>query len=323
MRAVVRRAVRLIGPRLYVMIETELWPNILEELHSKGVPVILANGRISDPSFKNYKRIRFIMKRILGCVDRFCMQSGADAERIERLGVPRDKICVTGNMKFDGQSLPSGPRAFGREYLGFAEDDEVIIAGSTHFPEERQLIDVYRQLREKRKRLKLILAPRHVERTDALRIYIEKSGLAYRLFSDILEQGGNEPGGRDVLLVDTIGHLRELYSAADVVFIGGSLAKKGGQNPIEAASREKPVVFGPNMSNFREVADIFLQNKAALRVKDAIQLKTVMEELLGDPALKNRMGENARRVIEENSGAVERTMGVIGKYLSSSEFGAA
>ncbi|MFH1552779.1 MAG: 3-deoxy-D-manno-octulosonic acid transferase [Candidatus Omnitrophota bacterium] len=312
-RYVVSRVVRLLNPRLYVMIETELWPNLLEELNSREIPVILANGRISDNSFANYKRIRFIMRRILGCIDCFCMQSGKDAERIGELGAPLGSIFVTGNMKFDERTPLADAGGIGKEDLGFSPDDEVIVAGSTHFPEEGGIIDIYKRLRAKKDNLKLVLAPRHVERTDAIRIYIEKSDLKYLRFSDVLKGAPDEKC--DILLVDTIGHLKDLYSVATVVFVGGSLAKKGGQNPIEAARWEKTIVFGPHMFNFREVSDIFLESKAAAHVKDFHELEKVLGELLEDPEARKGMAENARKVIEANSGTIDKTVDKIAEYL--------
>jgi len=313
--AVVARVVRLINPRLYMMMETELWPNLLEELHSKSIPVVLANGRISDASFANYRRIRVITKYILRCIDRFCMRSEQDAKRIEQLGAPADKVFVTGNVKFDTGGVSCDDGKIDKKCLGFDPGDEIIVAGSTHSPEEQAIITVYGELRKKQDNLKLVLAPRHVERAPAVIKLIETAGLECRRFSDVTEGEQPERGKYDVLLVDTIGHLKDLYSVATLVFIGGSLAKKGGQNPIEAARWEKTVIFGPHMSNFREVAEVFLENKAAVRVNDVREFRETLAGLLADPEKKKCIAENARRVIEENTGAVSRTVKQIEQYL--------
>jgi 3-deoxy-D-manno-octulosonic-acid transferase len=312
---VVARVVRLINPRLYIMMETELWPNLLEELHLKGIPVVLANGRISDASFANYRRIRVITKHILRCIDRFCMRSERDAKRIEQLGAPADKVSVTGNVKFDPGGVSCDDGKIDKKCLGFDPGDEIIVAGSTHSPEEQAIITVYGELRKKQDNLKLVLAPRHVERASAVIKLAENAGLKCRRFSDVI--GGEQPEREkyDVLLVDTIGHLKDLYSVATLVFIGGSLAKKGGQNPIEAARWEKTVIFGPHMSNFREVAEVFLENKAAVRVNDVREFRETLAGFLADPEKKKRIAENARRVIEENAGAVSRTVKQIEQYL--------
>jgi 3-deoxy-D-manno-octulosonic-acid transferase len=311
---VVRRAVRLIDPRLFVMIETELWPNLLEELHGSDVPVVLVNGRISDGSFRNYSRIGFITRRIIGNISLFCMQSGLDAERIKRLGASPEKVHVTGNIKFDTAGAADRP-GLKKEDLGFSGDDRLIVAGSTHYPEEGLVIDTFKELRRAGAGLRLVLAPRHVERIDAIKIYIENTGLSYRLFSGIVSGEDDKRAGGDILLVDTIGHLKDIYNAATLVFIGGSLARRGGQNPIEPARWGKAVIFGPHMSNFREVADIFTKGEAAVRVKDRTELKSVMEGLLRDRDRRRKMELNAARIMEENGGAVERTVERIAPFV--------
>ncbi len=310
MRMVTARVVRLLKPRLYVMVETELWPNLLEELYSKDVPVVIANGRISDGSFENYKKIRFVTRRILKGISCFCMQSDRDAERIQELGASSEKVFVTGNMKFDEKDPVPFDAVPGRERWGFNANDEIVVAGSTHCPEENEIIDIYKDLKADRKNLKLVLAPRHIERAEAIKIHVEKEGLKCRCLS-----GSAEDTGYDVLLVDTIGHLKDIYGIATVVFIGGSLVKKGGQNPIEAARWGKAVVFGPHMFNFREVSDIFLEHNAAFRVKDKRHLKDLTEELLNDPEKRDRAAEGARKVIEENTGAVSVTIEKVEEYL--------
>lgn len=313
MTAVVNKVVKKISPRLYIMVETELWPNLLEELSLRKVPVILANGRISDRSFRNYMKIRPLMRRILGCVDVCCMQTERDAARIKELGAAASKLNVTGNMKFDDERANGKEVMLDKSYFGFTPGSEVIVAGSTHFPEENAIIDIYSRILPRKPGLKLIIAPRHVERTEAIAIYIEKAALRYARFSEIA--AGKKPEGVDIILVDTIGHLKNIYGVAEVVFIGGSLIKKGGQNPIEAASHGKAVVFGPNMFNFKEVAAMFVEGEAAIKVKDEAELGMTLAELLNDPARRAKMGASAMRVIQENTGAVSRTADVIAKYI--------
>ena len=312
---IVRRVVRLIDPCLYVMIETELWPNLLTELRSKNIPVALVNGRISENSFKNYRKIRSVMKRIFLSIDSFCMQSSRDAERIKSIGASSDKVSVTGNMKFDPAVVSSGSCRFTKEALGFGSGDMVLVAGSTHYPEEEFVMDAFRKLKVSYLGLRLVLAPRHIERTEALISDIAGSGVKYKKISDILSEKDKAPGA-DIVFVDTIGHLRDLYSVASVVFIGGSLIKKGGQNPIEAAVWGKPVVFGPYMSNFHEVANIFLEAGAAVCVKSREELTDELGRLLGDLSEREDMSLKALKVIEMNSGAMEKTVEEIGKYIS-------
>ncbi|MDP8298642.1 MAG: 3-deoxy-D-manno-octulosonic acid transferase [Candidatus Tantalella remota] len=310
---IVSRTVRDVDPRLYVMIETELWPNLMEELSAREVPAVLVNGRISNSSFRNYKKIRFFTRRILRCLDRLCMQSEVDLERVKELGALEDKVFVTGNMKFDG-AVQGSSEKISPAKLGLNGQDPVIVAGSTHFPEEQLVVDIYRDLKNSIGALKLVIAPRHIERAEAIKIYVEKESLSCRRFSEISENPG-EAGQFDVLLVDTIGHLKDIYGLATVVFIGGSMVRKGGQNPIEAACWGKPVVFGPNMFNFREVSEIFLQNGAAVKVDDNKQLKDELKELLEDAGKREEMSKKAMNVIEENSGTIERTMERIREYI--------
>ncbi len=274
------------------------------------MPVILVNGRISDKSFSGYSRIKFFTKKILSHIDCFCMQTNEDAERIKRLGAVADKIFITGSVKFDEKTLVDEPGLFSRRDLGLKDSDDVIVAGSTHFPEEKVVVDVYEES------IKLIIAPRHIERINEIRQYIEKKGISYCLFSDILK--GNKQGDYGIILVDTIGHLKDIYSTADVVFIGGSLAKKGGQNPIEAARYAKAVVFGPHMFNFRVIADEFLKNGAAIQVKNEFEFKETLKELLSDSEKRKKMALKAIEVIEKNSGALDRTIEKIKEYVDFS-----
>lgn len=311
--AVVSRVVKKIDPRLYVMVETELWPNLLEEFRKNKVPVALVNGRISDRSFGGYMKVKPIMERILRGIGCFCMQTERDAERIKRLGADERAVKVTGNMKFDADTALENKAQLDKAYFGFPEDAEVLVAGSTHFPEENMIIDLYNRIRAERPGLKLVMAPRHVERADAVAIYIGKSGRRYMRFSDVVK--GVKPENVDIVLVDTIGHLKNIYGMATVVFVGGSIAKRGGQNPIEAASRGKPVIFGPNMFNFRQVAGMFLEAGAAVQVKDVQALGPAIRVLLDDKAKRDTMSAAALRVIRESSGAVARTAEMMGKYI--------
>lgn len=311
---VVSGVVKRVNPRMYVMIETELWPNLLLELSKKGVPVVLANGRISDRSFGNYKKVKFITKRLFGCVNLVCAQSGRDAERAVELGAKRENVVITGSMKFD-DSGSARAEVYSRSSLGFGDKGDLLVAGSTHYPEERKIIAVYKKLREKGRDLGLVIAPRHVERAQAIAHYLRENGLSFSTFSALSGRTDKGGSGVDVLLVDTIGHLKDIYGAASLIFIGGSLAKKGGQNPIEGARLGKTVIFGPDMSNFREVASILVDNDSGIMVKDDKELFTVIDRLLSDDIKRARIGENAKRIVSQNSGALERTVGRMRVFL--------
>ncbi len=312
---VVNRAVRLIDPQAYIMIETEIWPNLLGALTKKNIPAIIVNGRISDNSFKNYRKIKFVTRRIFKNITCFCMQSERDVRRIKELGADPTATCVTGNMKFDGKVPRLEEKALSRGKLGFNDETRVLVAGSTHFPEEQMIVDVYKDLRQNNQNLRIILVPRHVKRCPSINAMIEKNGLKAHNFSDYLNENVRFAEDIDVLLVDTIGHLKDIYAVADVVFIGGSLTPKGGQNPIEPAMWGKPVVFGPEMFNFRKVADIFIENSAAICAKNPKELKHAVEMLLKDPDKRAKIAENALKVISQNSGAMERTLDKLEKYI--------
>ncbi len=310
-RSVVRKVLKAVDPSAYVIIETELWPNMLEEASAMGIPVILANGRISDRSFAGYKKLGFITRKMLSCFSTLCVQTPRDAGKLRELGCGTHKIRVTGNIKFDGAiSSVKDPEVEKTERF-FASGKKVIVAGSTHFPEESGIIDEFVRFSGASRGMKLIIAPRHVERKEAIKVYVESSGLKCCFFSELSGEKCHEMSSADVMIVDTIGHLKDLYSLADVVFIGGSMVKKGGQNPIEAARWGKAIVFGPDMSNFSEVARDFVGGGAALVANDFKRLGGIIEDLMANDAKRLKMGKASGEVIEKNSGAVDRTVEAI------------
>jgi 3-deoxy-D-manno-octulosonic-acid transferase len=243
------------------------------------------------------------------------MQSHLDAFRIKELGADPEKVFVTGNLKFDELSTKNGAVTFSETKLGFSKTDNIIVAGSTHYPEENMIIDIFKRLKEKEKALKLILAPRHIERTGAIRVYCDRAGIKYERLSRILQPGVLSVKNADMILVDTIGHLKDLYRLASIVFIGGSIADKGGQNPIEAAVWGKPVIYGPNMNNFRQVSGLFLDKDAACRVKDEKELEIILADLVNNPLRREEISRNAGKVISENTGAIDRTIDKIERFL--------
>lgn len=304
---IVSNVLEKISPRIFLMIETEVWPNLLTALEKRGIPVVLVNGRISDNSFRNYRKIGFIMRAIFSKISLCCMQTEVDKKRIVELGVSEDRVKVAGNMKFDSDDITNTEFNLTKEALGFDGKSKVLVAGSTHHPEEKIIIDTYLRLKEKHKELKLVIAPRHIERATAIGIYLESKGLTYCRYSDMLK-AVEVPAGMEVLMVDTIGHLKNIYAVSTIIFAGGSLVPKGGQNPIEGASLGKAVVFGAHMFNFREVSQIFLENNAAVKVKDNDELFVVLDDLLGNDVKRETLGSNAARVVRSNMGAIEKTM---------------
>lgn len=314
---IVKRVINQIDPCLLIIVETEIWPNLIFYLFKKGIPIAMVNGRVSDRSFKGYRRIRFLLKPILNKIDLFCVQSKVDSDRLIHLGVSANKIRITGNMKFDvvdyapafrQEEIPEIDYEDYRLRMGLAAKDKLLIAGSTHPGEEDRVLGVYKKLLNDYPFLRLILAPRHPERSRD----IEKAAVTYGFnparISQLKSQTDNETNVQTVFILDTIGQLRSFYSIADIVFVGGSLVKVGGHNILEPAYFERPILFGPYMFNFRDIAGIFLKNKAAVLVQDANQLYKAVASLLKDPGKANELGKKARAIILENRGAADRNL---------------
>ena len=294
----IRRAVSRLRPTALVVLETEIWPHLLRENHRQGAVTMMAAGRISDRSYPRYRLIRPFMKRVLREIDVFCMQSPLYAERIESLGAPRDRILVTGSMKFD-----AAPEA--RESLGLVPSGrKVLIAGSTLSPEESILLDAAERLRADFPELYLVLAPRHPPRFEEAFELARSRGHRVVRRSDDDAPNANA----DVLILDSLGELARLYRDADVVFVGGSLATWGGHNIIEPAAFGRPVLFGPHMSNFQDTAQIFLDADAAVQVADEASLESELRRLLSDAGERAALGARAERVIEDHRGATARTV---------------
>ncbi len=298
----VRRVVARMRPLALVVMETELWPHLLRECHRAGAVTMIANGRISDGSFPRYEAIAGVMKHYLEQVDMFCMQDELYAERIAILGAPASKIKRTGSLKFD--ALPQASSHDGRV---LPDGRRILVGGSTLAGEEEALLSIFESLRKDYPDLFLVIAPRHAPRFDD--VYELARGrdlrIARRSTPDAM------PADTDVLILDTLGELASLYREADYVFVGGSLANEGGHNIIEPASEGKPVLFGPHMQNFADIARSFLEAEAVLQVEDAAALEAALRDLIESPDRARILGERARRVVEEQRGASERTVNVL------------
>ncbi len=301
---VVERFIALIRPRAYITAETEIWPNIMSAMKRHSVPVAVVNGRISDRTFKRYSLVRGLLRPVLQGVDLFCMQTPVDRERITTLGARPEKVRVAGNVKFD-IALSADEDLWQR--LGLPAGDPLWVAGSTHPGEEEIVLRVFTALKQDFPQLRLVLAPRHVERSDEVADLAARHGLSVTRLSRILD-GQERLSSHPVLLVDTIGHLRSLYSFASVVFVGKSLAGKGGQNIIEPAGFAKPVAVGPHMENFRDVLKAFLDDQAVCVVRDEQELLDVLRQWLIDPQQSKALGEKALGVVRRHQGAAGRTL---------------
>jgi 3-deoxy-D-manno-octulosonic-acid transferase len=307
----VRRALGAVRPRFFVGMETELWPNFLRALARGGVPSMIANGRISDRSFRRYRRVRWLMARVLGQVSCFAMQSDEDARRIIALGAPAERVVVTGNLKTDLAPDP-GPTVW-ETLLGLAPDDLLWIAGSTHRGEEALVLDAFARLRRRFPALRLLLAPRHPERVQEVEQLVAERGLAPLRRSALPSPGSRET----VFVLDTIGELADLYRAAAVVFVGGSLVPTGGHNMLEPALRRRPALYGPHTENFRESAELLEAAGGAVVVKDAAALESELERLLADPGLCRLMGEAGFAAVTVRQGALGRTLALIERLAAS------
>ncbi len=316
---VTRRAINFVNPRLFIIAETEIWPNLIINLAKKDIPVVLVNGRISRGSFRGYKIIRLFLKKIFQSFSLFCMQTKEDAQRIIELGADEKKVKVTGNMKFDIRYPVSSIQY---PDLGLSKDEQLFIAGSTHYGEEKIILQVYKELIESHPSLRLLIAPRHIERVQKIERLVSEFGFKSqrisqldlnerRTRSDLAYAKASRHRQRPILILNTIGQLKSLYAFADIVFIGGSLIPHGGQNPIEPAVFSKPIIFGPYMSNFSNIVEVFLNKKAAIMVKDIRQLKNTCIRLLNEPVLRKELGNRAKELVQENKGASLKNMELI------------
>jgi len=313
---IVRGVLKRINPCLFIIAETELWPNLITCLDKLQVPVVTVNGRISDSSYGGYRLIKFFIRPILRTVKQFCVQSDLDAWRLESLGVDKQRIQVTGNVKFDINLDPIAELKVltYRQKLWLGQSDKLLVCGSTHPQEEGLIFAAYKKLLLAFPKLKLLIAPRHPERSEKISRLAVANGFMPVFISSI---SGACPSciNRAVFILDTIGELLNYYAAADMVFVGGSLVKQGGHNILEPASLKKPVIFGPYMFNFREISALFLANQAALMAGDSQELADKVKEILNSNLLAKGLGQRAYELIIKNRGATSKNIQVI-KQLS-------
>jgi 3-deoxy-D-manno-octulosonic-acid transferase len=309
---IVNSVLERIQPSLFVIAETEFWPNMICALYRRRVPVIVVNGRISDRSVAGYSRIRWLIAPLLRKVTLFCMQTQADAQRIISLGADPGSVKVTGNMKFDQRAAVSlEHRERLQKQLNIGPDEKLLVAGSTHPGEEDHVVSAYLKIISQYPFVRLIIAPRHPERAADLEKTIRRYGLEPVRISGLKTSA---PPGRCVFILDTIGVLVSYYSLADVVFVGGSLVKHGGQNFLEPAFLGKPVILGPHLFNFRDIARQFLDQRAAIMVRSADELSMAVSTLLTDKTQADALVQRAQELIRRNQGATERNAAYIKEY---------
>jgi 3-deoxy-D-manno-octulosonic-acid transferase len=310
---IVRRTLNLVKPRLFVMMETEIWPNLLRLCRERGVKTLMINGRISSRSYPRYRLVRPLFRRVLADVDRFCMQSEESARRIIDLGAEPSKVTVTGSLKFDSLEMPSStphgrPRERVLRFFRIAPHRPVIVAGSTMRGEEAAVLRAFVRIKASAPGALAILAPRQPERFGEVERLCRDAGLTTLRRSELPIDV--EPRA-DVVVLDSIGELARIYQIATAVFVGGSLVDHGGHNILEPAVVGKPILFGPHMQNFKEIADTFLANGAALQIQSDGELEEALLTLLTDPVRRARLGAAARALVEANRGAKQKTLAVI------------
>jgi 3-deoxy-D-manno-octulosonic-acid transferase len=313
----VNRTLRIVNPRLFIMMETEIWPNLLRACRRRGVKTMLVNGRISSRSFPRYMMARAFFRQVLANVDRFVMQSQLSAKRIIDMGADPARVMVTGSLKFESVEPPaavSAGRGEGRvlRYFRMSPDRLVVMAASIKKGEEAPVLRAFAAVRRQHPHALLVMAPRKVERFDEAEAMARGEGYRVQRRTDLPVDA--EPRA-DVVILDTVGELSQLYQIATVVFVGGSLVDTGGQNILEPAVHSKPIVFGPYMQNFAEIAEAFVAAQAAVQVRDESHFIDAIVRLSGDSVERARLGAAARALVEANRGSTPRTLEAIESLL--------
>jgi 3-deoxy-D-manno-octulosonic-acid transferase len=298
----VRRCFLNLEPSMVVFVETDIWPGFMAELRRRGIPSFLINARLSPSSFKRYGQAKRLFSPALNTFSRLYPQSASDAELLRKLGVNQDKLAEPGNLKFDAARMSGRSANLEqlRAKLTIQEGERVLVAGSTHEGEEVILGAVFAQLRQSLPGLKLLVAPRHPHRAEEVRRVFLRDPLQVVFFSSLPQERF------DVAVVDEFGVLGSLYEFGDIAYVGGSLVPKGGQNPVEPAAVGKPVLFGPDMRDFSEVADLMLKEGGAIRVKTAEELTAKALRLLSDRGLSARLGARNKALVERHSGTTSK-----------------
>ncbi len=307
-----RRAVRAIKPSLLVLEYTEIWPNLIRAVHASGARIALTNGRFSATHLGRYRALFAAIGNPLAEVDLFLMREQDEAERVLSLGAARDRVIVTGNTKFDALvPLAEAPddRSL-RNALGITEAQRVWIAGSTHEGEEQSLLQVFGRLVKDFPDLRMVIAPRYIDRAPRVAALARDAGFHVALRSE------GDPKGAQVVILDTIGELARAYRLATLVFVGGSFTTRGGQNILEPAAQGRPVLFGPHMENFHDSVQV-LVGRGGIQVNDADHLHRVISDLLSRPDTLSSLGELARLAVRQVSGASSRNVEHLSKLLGT------
>jgi len=313
---IVKKALRIIRPRIFIAVETEIWPNLFRFLSKNNVPIVIINGRISDKAFKRYKMIRPLMRKFL---DKCCyigVQNEFYKRRFQYLGASKEKVVVSGNMKFDG--LKVDHQAIIEKKVNYTnwikkENNLIFIAASTHHPEEELILDVYRDILRLEQKVNLIIAPRHPERVPSIeKVACDKGFIPVRMsqMPSSLKENTN------VFIVDVIGELLSFYAFSDICFVGGSLTPCGGHNILEPIYFSKPTLFGPYMDNFKDIEQAVLEKEAGIRVNDSLQLKEALLKLSENTSYRAQLSSRCLEVFEKEKINLENNLQIIVKCLN-------
>lgn len=318
-RLYVNRALASLRPLAIVLVEAEIWPNFLWRARRLGIPVFLVNARLSDHSYRGYRRWRLLFRPIFAMLAGVGAQNEADAAKLRQLGCRPEAVRIVGSLKFDAAKLDERRLLDVPALLrkaGMRPGARLLVGGSTHAGEEAILAEQFLRLRLRFPDLFLVLVPRHFERSREVGREVAARGLKCVYRTEVMAHTRLKPGEADCLIVNSTGELKYFYEHATVIFVGKSLTAEGGQNPIEPGALGKAMVFGPNMQNFKEVVRSFLQHRGAVQVRDAAELERELGELLADKARREQLGRNALEVVHENLGAVIRTVDMIVDHLA-------
>ncbi len=304
----VKNAVKAINPEMVIIVETEIWPNFAHIMKELAIPLFIINGRISERTFKSYKKLSFFFKEVLKNYSAILTQTNEDAKRFIEIGAPENKVVVSGNIKFD-ITKPEDYIKHKYKLLFKTFKEKVIIFASTHPDENKSLTDVYAALKDEFENLKLIIAPRHLENVDNIEKMLSEKGI---LSGKRSEEASFDK--YDAVILDTTGELANVYSACDICVICGSFDKTGGHNPLEATIWGKPVISGPNIKNFNYIYKNLTEQGCAIIVKNTDELKNKIAELLEDEKYMQRISANCTNAVEKNSGATEFTVNYLEKF---------
>jgi 3-deoxy-D-manno-octulosonic-acid transferase len=315
----VRTALRRVRPSLLLLTETEIWPNMISAAKKQGIPVAIVNGRLSDRSFRGYRRLKLLFRPVIRRIDLISVQTQAYEDNFKSMGARPEIVHVTGSIKFDRAVFDRQNETTQQlaRLAGFSPTDQVFLAGSTQHPEEQFALDSFLSLAPSHPALRLILVPRHPERFDEVAALLDRSGMCWQRRSKL--DGNNIDADARILLVDTIGELGAWWGTSHIAYVGGSMSRRGGQNPIEPSAYGAAVSFGPKTPNFRGVVAVLLDGDAAVVVRNGEQVREFVRKCLDEPQYAKQLGENARRIVLEQQGAVQRTTKLLMSLLNAKQ----